>query len=341
MLFTMEQDGRDSQSVNIASIARELGISKTTVSRAISGKGRVSPQTRARVRDCMQRHHYSPNPAAKGLAQHKTYNLGLVIPRQMTSPERAFLRKSLNALYDMAVEGNYDVILTVSDWQDTTELERLVDSRKVDGVILSRTLEQDPLAALLRARQMPFVAIGRTPGPWDLQADLDHMNGTREIARTLLERGARRIALLCGPLSRTANSARLKGYRQAYHEFGLAAPEGLLFAELETSAQRLDALRRATAAGADGVLCSDDETAALAVRTLCLAQIPVPGRVQVASLCDSEILQHTAPPVTAVRYDLARLGRQAARQLMDVLAGQEVPTRVELGFTIELRGSTR
>ena len=68
------------KNLTIGDIAQALGVSKTTVSRAISGKGRIGEETRGKVLDYIEAHHYRPNVVAKGLAQNKTYNLGLVLP---------------------------------------------------------------------------------------------------------------------------------------------------------------------------------------------------------------------------------------------------------------------
>lgn len=73
------------QNLTIDDIARDLGVSKTTVSRAISGKGRISPATRSRIQEYIQKCNYRPNAAAKSLAESRTYNMALVLPRPCLS----------------------------------------------------------------------------------------------------------------------------------------------------------------------------------------------------------------------------------------------------------------
>lgn len=155
---------QEKQTVNIASIAQALGISKTTVSRAISGKGRVNEATRARVMEYIQQHNYRPNMLAKGLAQSKTYNIGLVIPRQFSSLDLSFIRKSLSTIYEIAAQSGYDVILSMTGDLETTSVSRLLDNRKVDGMILTRSLKSDPLIPLLKNNGIPFVVIGWMQG---------------------------------------------------------------------------------------------------------------------------------------------------------------------------------
>ena len=84
--------------LTIDDIARDLGVSKTTVSRAISGKGRISATTRERIQAYIQEMNYRPSAAAKGLAESKTYNVALVLPRSLFKLDIPFIRKSMTAI---------------------------------------------------------------------------------------------------------------------------------------------------------------------------------------------------------------------------------------------------
>lgn len=85
----------EERNLTIADIAQELGVSKTTVSRAISGKGRIGEGTRNRVLQYIEAHNYSPNVMAKGLAQKKTYNLGMTLPGDYNIEELPFFQKCM------------------------------------------------------------------------------------------------------------------------------------------------------------------------------------------------------------------------------------------------------
>ena len=139
-------------SLTIDDIARELGVSKTTVSRAISGKGRISAATRQRVQAYIEEHHYRPNAAAKSLAESRTCNLALVLPRNA-----ALLQEALYAVTDEAFAKNYNVILCLSD----SQLLQTLDHRKADGVLLLCTGEEDQTALLTR-RDVPYAILSTT-----------------------------------------------------------------------------------------------------------------------------------------------------------------------------------
>lgn len=327
--------------LNISQIAEELGVSKTTVSRAISGKGRVSEATRNRVQEYIRQHNYRPNLVARGLAQHKTYNIALVIPRHFQQLDLAFLRRTMGAVYELATQNDYDVLLSMVSERDSTPLRRLLDNRKIDGAILTRTLRDDPLVPLLQEYGLPFVAIGRPMAQGVLSVDNDQVGGARELVTLLLMKGLQRIAVLGGTLLYTVNVSRMEGYRKAHEQMGVPVDERLIFTELESDSQRMNALEKALAQNPDCLLCMDEEVAALVVRSLRQRGIQVPEQLKVASLYDTNELINLTPQVTAVRYDAFQLGNMAMQQLLAAMDGKPVEQRVELGFQVILRDSTK
>ena len=148
------------KNLTIDDIAERLGVSKTTVSRAISGKGRISAATRERVMAYIQETHYRPSAAAKGLAESKTYNLALLVPRSLFKLDMPFIRRSMTAICEEAFLQDYNILLCLSTDDNPASLLRTLDNRKVDGVILSRTVENDPVVQVLCDRGIPFATMG-------------------------------------------------------------------------------------------------------------------------------------------------------------------------------------
>ena len=103
----------EKQVYTIEDVARELGISKTTVSRAISGKGRLSAQTRKRVLDFIAEHNFRPNAVARSLAQSRTFNLGLVLPGDRRDIDTAFFHECMMGICQIATEHDYDVLVAM------------------------------------------------------------------------------------------------------------------------------------------------------------------------------------------------------------------------------------
>ena len=318
-----------------------LGVSKTTVSRAISGNGRISAATRQRVLDYVKKHNYTPSMMARGLVKRCSYKISLVISTQFSDFELPFLRKVMRSVYQVAVDSDYDVLLTLVDENETRPVERLLDNRKIDGLILTRTLERDPLIPLLKARKVPFVAIGQPEDDQVLSVDHDQVGGCREMTSLLLMKGMKHIALLGGSMLYTVNQSRLEGFRQAYVKMGQKIDENLLFLELESDDLRMEAVQQAVERGADCILCMDERLAQLTLNMLKQLNLRVPQDIRLASLYDNENLVNTVPPISAVQFNADILGLKATQQLLCALQGQPVETRMELGYQVSLRESTQ
>lgn len=332
---------KNDKPIDITQIAQALGVSKTTVSRAISGNGRISAATRQRVLDYVKEHNYTPSMMARGLVKRCSYNILLVISTQFSDFELPFLRKVMRSVYQVAGDSDYDVLLTLVGENETSPVERLLDNRKIDGLILTRTLERDPLIPLLKARKVPFVAIGQPEDDQVLSVDHDQVGGCREMTSLLLMKGMKHIALLGGSMLYTVNQSRLEGFRQAYVKMGQKIDESLLFLELESDDLRMEAVQQAVERGADCILCMDERLAQLTLNMLKQLNLRVPQDIRLASLYDNENLVNTVPPITAVQFNADILGLKATQQLLCALQGQPVETRMELGYQVSLRESTQ
>lgn len=327
--------------MDITRMAEDLGVSKTTVSRALSGNGRVSEATRQRVVDYAREKNYVPNMMAKSLVTKKSYNVALVFSRQFSNFEGQFLRKTITAVCDVMARNDYDVLLAMVGEQEAQPVQRLLVNHKIDGVILARSLERDPLIPLLQQSKLPFIAIGRPADPTVLYVDHDQVGGCREMTSLLLMKGMKHIALLGGSMLYTVNQSRLEGFRQAYVKMGQKIDENLLFLELESDDLRMEAVQQAVERGADCILCMDERLAQLTLNMLKQLNLRVPQDIRLASLYDNENLVNTVPPISAVQFNADILGLKATQQLLCALQGQPVETRMELGYQVSLRESTQ
>ena len=327
-------------SMKIAEIADALGVSKTTVSRALSGKGRVSEETRAKVFSYAGLTSTDTTAPRTG-PQGPTQNLSLVIPKHFVRLDLPFLRKFMGGICTMAAQRGYDLLLCYVSETDTVQLERQLDRHKVDGVILSRTISNDTSVDLLKQYGVPFVAIGRIDDPDIPQADNDQTGAACEMTRLLLQLGTRRIAYLGGSGTYTVNADRLRGFLRGLAEFGITADQSLIRTGLESDEQRTDALEAVLERHPDCLLCCDDRLAFDVVRELRARHIHIPQDLRVASLYDSELLVGVTPSISAVQFDAERIGSTACRMLLDTLAGKDVAKRQLQGYQVILRESTK
>ena len=231
--------------VTIAEVAEALDISKTTVSRAISGKGRVSEATRARVFDYIGKGRQDAAAPLRTAQQGPTNNLALVIPKHFMRLDLPFLRKCMGGVWNMAAQRGYDLLLCYAGETDVGQLERQLESHKVDGVILSRTMLHDECVQTLQRHNVPFVAIGRVDDDKVPQVDNDQVGASAEMTRLLLQLGMRRIAYMGGCTDYTVNADRLRGYLRGFSDCGVQVDQKLIWTGIETSEQRIDALEGA------------------------------------------------------------------------------------------------
>lgn len=331
------------QNMTIDDIARDLGVSKTTVSRAISGKGRISAATREKVQAYIELHNYRPSAAAKSLAESKTYNLALVLPRDFINLDLPFYRKSMSAICVEAFLHNYNVMVCLSMDDNYSALIRTLDYRKVDGVILSRTVENDSLLDILTSRGIPFATLGSLPaqnqGAALVEADHNQTDGCRVFSRLFLEKSPEKTAILGNDLNYVVNQSRLCGFRLACQELSLPIEHTPIRMGINDQESCTAAVEELLELGIRRFVCMDEDVCIRTWRVLKKHGLAVPLDAELVSLSDSEQLNENA--ISALYFDPAELGRASCRELVKALGDQPYESRPLLGYQINLRNSTR
>ena len=327
--------------MTIDDIAKELGVSKTTVSRAISGKGRIGSDTRERVMAYIQAINYRPNVIAKGLAQQRTYNIGFVMPGDYNLVDLPFFQTCLMGISEIASSLDYDVLVSMVSERDISQLERMVDNHKVDGIILSRTLIKDEPAEYLKKKDIPFVTIGTSIDKDIIQIDNDHRSACRELTSILLMRGIRKMALIGGNKTHVVTRKRLQGYMDAYLEQSLSADNSLVYMDVENSVMTDKVVEELIARHVECVICMDDSICAHVLNKLRKEKIRVPGDIKVASFYNSTLLETNIPSITSLSFDVQELGMVTCKTLIDYIDGKEVQRRTLLGYEVSMKESTQ
>ena len=331
----------EDKNLTIGDIAQELGVSKTTVSRAISGKGRIGQQTRRKVLEYIEEHHYSPNVIAKGLAQQKTYNLGLVLPGDYNIAELPFFQNCMMGISKTASAAGYDVLLSMVTDKDITQLERAVANRKIDGVILTRTLVDDIPMRYLKENGVPFVAIGSTDDNGAVQIDNDHRNACRDLTGRLLKNGIKKIALIGGDESYIVTGNRLRGFEDAFDEWEKWNGTKRIMLNIDNGNIVDQIVGELVQEGTDCIVSMDDFLCGCVLNALQQRRIAVPEQIQAVSFYDSTMLANRLPSVTSIRFDVEELGKKACELLLCMLDGEDVERRTLLGYEVRMRNSTK
>lgn len=210
--------------MNLKSLARTLGISKTTVSRALNGYPEVNVHTRERVLAAAKEAGYEANPMARSLAVGRTNVFGIIyplLPSDLGDPMFLGVVGGMSAALEKSKMNL--IIAPVSPQNELPSYEQMVRGRRVDGLVVSRTLVHDERIGYLVKKGFPFVAHGRTqlkqPYAW---FDYDNEAGIRLACTHLFEHGHRRIALVSAPLELNFACQRKNSFIACMTQAGLA-----------------------------------------------------------------------------------------------------------------------
>jgi len=333
------------RALNIGEIARRAGVSRSTVSYALSGKRPLSEATRRRIHDVIDELGYRPNAHARALKEGRTRTIGLVIPPagpRLTDMQVDFVA----GIIDAAARADLDVLVSSSGGDHDRSFERVITGRRVDGVVLMEVLMQDARVDRLQRTGLPFVTIGRT-GSTDgvCSVDIDHAALTARCVHHLADLGHRHIALINRPTQLVAagyGCARRAqdGFAEAVAERGLSGIERscgddpaagqACIEELLAAYPRVTAVATVNEAALPGI-----------GRALERAGLAVPRDFSITGVAGRCWAEDFDPPLTGAEFPAAELCARAIELLMERIAEPHKPPRtVLLAPPIYLRGST-
>lgn len=336
--FFME---RTASAVTISDIARELGVSKSTVSRVINCKGRIGAETRRRVMEKVRSCNYIPNQMAKGLVLRRTFNVGVVIPKDADKGGIPFFQNCLVGISESAYRLGYDALAIVQGGGDITPLRRAVTNRKIDGVVLTRLEEQDESISFLKQEGLPFIVIGTSGSEDFCQIDSDQVSGCCDMTKFMISKGCRNAAVLAGSRKHKVNSFRLEGFRKAFALSGLFVEGCTVQWDLESFESLSSVLPEVMKKNPQCLVCLDDTICVYVLKWLKMNEYEVPADIQVISFYDNPVLENNMPPVTALDVNVSNLTAKASRLLVDMIEGKAVPCHTKVGYEIKIRESFR
>ena len=325
--------------VNLRELSEILGLSQTTVSRALNGYPEVSEETRAKVIAAAQAHNYSPNLRARGLATGRAQAIGHVIPistrHEMVNPIFGDFIAGAGEAY--AARGYQMVLTTVGDGDEEGVYRNLKARGAVDGVIIHAPRVEDPRLELLDEIGLPYAVHGRvssrkTPYTW---LDVNNRRAFHRATEFLIDLGHRRIALLNGNETMDFAARRRAGFEAAMADRGLGTDPALMFSEEMTEDYGYRVARRC--------LEMPDRPTAFLVSSLITA-LGVRRAIEEAGLRlgrDVSVVTHDdalsylangadIPIFTATRSSVRDAGRQLATMLLDRIADPDQPAQTVL-----------
>jgi LacI family transcriptional regulator len=327
------------QPVTLADLAREAGTSASTASRAISGRGYVSPAARERLLEVAERLGYVPNASARTLKQRTSRVVGVVV----SDLGNQFYGRLAAAIEETLRAADYQMVLIGDNSESSEEVAgaRTFLAMRAPGVIM--TPVGDDASRLLLRHGVGVVEVDRrlASSPCDAVV-IDNERGARDATAHLLVNGHRRIGLLVADTNWTSDAGRLQGYRDAHEQAGIAVDEQLVVRigfhapDAELRIARLLDEGRPTAIFAANNLLAEQAWHVLRRRGLQL-----PNDASLVGFDDVPWMEMVSPGITVVAQPTEELGRRAAELLLRRLADPACEPRVErLQPTLVVRGST-
>lgn len=321
-------------------IAKELGLSKTTVSRAISGKGRISEETRAKVNAFIKEINYRPSAVARSLAASRTFNVGLVFPADSALGEMPYFQTLMTGVCDRAMEYEYDVLIILADNDGISALKHAVRNKKIDAVMVSRCEQDSKVINFLKDAEIPYIVVGDPMEPGVPFIDHDNEGAATRMIETLIDKGITRMALIGGGENINVTHSRLAGFRQGFINRGMKADENQIYLNMHKSDRMDKVLKNAIAEGAECIVCMDDMLCNSVLNCLHNDGLSVPEDIKLCSFYDSNLLSTSKPSITSLYFDAKKLGAEGLSMLMRNLDGEDVANLTLRDFNIQMRDST-
>lgn len=309
----------------IVDIARKLGLSPSTVSRALNDHPDVREETKRRVRKTARSLSYSPNPIAKSLKSNRTSTIGVIVPEI----EHYFFASAISGIEEVASAANYSIVLCQSNESFEREVAntRLLIQHRVAGIIISVSLETTRGLHFreLSARHIPLVCFDRVCD--DVRSSkvlIDDYRSAYDAVRYLIDNRRARIAHLGGPQSVGIYAKRRNGYIDALHDAHLPPSEKLMKAGglyEEHGYQSIASMLREDVIP-DAIFAVNDSVAIGAIQRIKESGLTIPGDVAVIGFSNDKITRFVDPPLTTVDQPATEMGRTAARILIDTIEGK-------------------
>lgn len=329
--------------VTIQDISQRLGLSVSTVSKALNQRADVSEETRGRVLAVVQELNYHPIAAARNLRMQRTGKIGFVLP-DAVSLTADYISELITGAAMAGEESEKNLLIYTSAANRIEELTRICRTREVDGLLLRGATDFRASAALLRAEGLPFVVLGRrVADPTVSFIAPDNVTSSKTLMRHLIALGHTRIGFTTRPSLAESSSDRLVGYRSALDAADIPFdPDLVVETAIEPgSAYRamerlLDLPRPPTAVFGVHDLVAIDLLRAAKDRGL-----RVPEDISVVGHDGVHATLATDPPLTVMRQPLQELGKQAVEMLLTLIDDPDAePIQRVLPVQLIVRGSS-
>ena len=332
-------------SLTLEDIAKQAGVSRSTVSRVVNENPNVSSDVRKRILEVIQATGYHPNAAARTLASQRSWTIGLLLPQSVsfffTDP---YYPPLTNGIAQACNQFNYTLALFLVGTQEDEKkiFTRVTRKGLLDGVLVQSGHHGDQqIIGQLVDAEIPQVIIGRPFRSDNVSyIDIDNVNASFNAVTHLVRLGYKRIATITGPAQSSVGLDRKMGYIRALSERGHTVNESLIAEGDFTEAGGYYAMQKLLPARPDAVFAASDIMAIGAMRAAREAGMNIPGDIAFIGFDDLPIATLSDVQLTTIRQPVVQFGVKAVEILIDQIEnGIQPPRHVIMDAELVIRDS--
>ena len=333
--------------ITIKTIAKELGVATSTVSKALKDSHEISTETKERIQAYANYYNYKPNSLALQLRNQKTKVIGVILPKIV----HHFFSTVIMGIEEGANEKGYHIMVCFSNESYKKEVETLkvLSNGSVDGLIVSianETLKNKDFDHFkeLVSEEIPLVLFDRVVE--EIQCDkvvVDDVGAGYKATKHLLENGRKNIALITTPNHVNVGALRRQGYEKALIEEYIKSDEHLIV-EVDENKEIKTQIEKVFEQGIDGVFAVNEIYAANAMRIAKEKGFKVPEDISIIGFTDGLISEYSSPSITTVAQHGFTMGKQAVELLIErIEKDSEIykPRKIVISSDLKLRESTK
>lgn len=326
-----ESMGR-TKTVKLKDLAMDLGVSVSTVSRAISNSGRVSRETRERILCAVREANYTPNDVARSLRKQNAMSIGIIV----TDITNSFFASVIKGAQSYGRDKGYSILLSNSDENELFEAEamQLMLEKQVSGLILASVGNNAGKIRQFRSVGIPIVFIDNIPssqGQYDT-VTTDNRNAARLLAGMMIRKGYRNIGMITGPLNQSSGRQRYEGFLAAMTEHGLPVrPEWVREGDfkMESGIRCMEDILGLSECPR-AVLISNNYMAYGAVRAVKAEGKTIPKDIAVAAFDTDDVTALVSPAIATMNQAAEEIGEKAAEVLISRMSAAGMKPAVNL-----------
>ncbi len=327
---------------SIRDVAEEAGVSVATVSLVLNEKGSISPETRQRVLEVVDRLGYIRSSRARSLRDNQSRVIGYAWDKQRSEFNPVLDSFLYAILRNAEAHGRNVLVFSAEDSTDVAIYRELAAAKRVDGFVLSHTVQDDPRFVYLHEAGVPFVAFGHSNTPLDDEVfwvDVDGQSGTHAATEHLIKHGHQQIGFVGWPAGSVSGDSRWLGYMRAMRECGYTPPAEYDIRVMNHVREGYEAGQRLLDLDSPptAVVCVSDVLAAGVMRACAAAGV----RAAITGFDDTPIAEFMHPSLTSLRQPVNRAAEILIEMLVAQLDGQPISSRqVLIQPELVIRGSS-